>query len=132
MSHDDALTLSLRRDSTLRHNATVTVTRVTGRTFDPDTGTYTDTTSTVYTGAALLLPVPSQEDTPEYGGEDVNTRRFRMQVAANTDVQVDDVVTVDTAGLDDDLAGKQMTVVDVAYSSRQVTRNVVLLYNVGG
>lgn len=132
MSVDDALTLTLRRDEAARHNATVTIHRVTTSSFDDTVGTYSDTTASVYSGACLLLPVPAQEETPEYGGEDVNTRRYKIQLAANTDARPDDIATVNTASLDDDLVGKVMTVVDVEYSSRQVSRNLICLHNVGG
>lgn len=132
MSADDALTLTLRRDEKARHNATITIHRVTGQTFNTSTGEYTDTTASVYAGSCLLLPVPAQEQTPEYGGEDVNTRRYKIQIAANTDVRVDDIGTFTASPLDDDLVGKAMTAVDVEYSSRQVSRNVTFLHNVGG
>lgn len=132
MSADDALTLALRRDATARHNATITFVRVTGQTLNEANGTLTDTTSEIYSGACLILPVSAQEQTPEFGGEDINTRRYRVQIAANANVLPDDVGTVGTASLDDDLVGKELTVVDVEFSSRQVARNLMCLYNAGG
>lgn len=131
MSVDDALLCSLRRDERARWNSTCTIVRETGRTFSTTTGTYSSTTTSIYSGACLILPSPVDERMVDFGQHEENTRRYDVQIAANTDVLPDDTLTVTDGGRDSDLTGAVMTVVDVLYSSYQVSRQLVCLHNQG-
>jgi hypothetical protein len=98
---------------------TVTITRVTGTTTDPDTGVVTPTTSTVYTGTAKIqqgaVPLGEPKD---LGEASILVVRLEVHLPVSaTGVLADDVVTVTASALDPDLVGKRFVIRSVAHKS---------------
>lgn len=78
---------------------TATITRVTGTTFNPATGTNTPTTSTVYSGAARLSMPSMAEREALFGGEQVTMTRFIVTLPYDADdIELEDVVTFSSSG----------------------------------
>ena len=99
--------------------------------YDYDAFTSTPAASTtVYTGWCHLSPVTESVRDVQAGGELVTTPRYRLHIAADADVQVDDIVTV-TAQYDDDLTGRPLHVVSVEHDPLQVTRTAIVQDDIG-
>jgi len=78
---------------------TCTVTRLTDQAFDDTDGSYSDTTSEIYSGVCRVQAIRSLLSTEaDAAGRVVTTVTATVQLPeATTGVQVDDVVTVDTS-----------------------------------
>jgi hypothetical protein len=105
---------------------TVTVTRVTGRVFDPSTGTYTDTTVTQYTGIADVKNLQVGAGQAQAGEREITTRSYDVVLPFGTtaDIRIDDRVTVNTSD-DPNLVGLMLTVTDPQYGGRRTGRHVM-------
>lgn len=91
-----------------------TVTRPDGvPTFDPDTGTYTDSTSSVATGMACALQSQSIPETVDVAGDPQTRTRLELWHDPSVTLQVDDRVTFTTHD-NADLVGVTFYVVGVA------------------
>lgn len=106
---------------------TCTVTRVTGSTFDTDDGTYTDTTSTVYSGKCRIQLADYQsaaESRTE--GRVVTTVMHVLQLpAATTAVTVDDIATIATSE-DAGLVGRTFRVKQVPNKTHLTMRRYIV------
>lgn len=98
---------------------TVTITRTTGSTTDPDTGVVTPTTATVYSGRAKIQQ--SESPTGEFknlGEASVLVVRLELHLPVSAaGVLVDDVVAVTASVLDPDLVGKRLVIRSVAHKT---------------
>lgn len=121
MSIDSLITRMRSREAALA-NTTVTLTRYAARgAFNPATASYAAPTSTtIYTGAAMVLPGGDQ--VVKAGETGVELCDFVVKFPADTDVQLGDIVTVTVSARDAGLVGQGMRVVDVDNSEWQVCR----------
>lgn len=103
-----------------------TITRVTGQTFDPDTGTYTDTTETVYTGPCRLKPEFGGFET-EAGSREVGIHRHTVMLPwdTTTAVRKNDIVTL-TASDDLWIVDKPLAVTSIRHGSDRAKRSVIV------
>lgn len=104
---------------------TCTVTRPGAATLNETTGVVTRATTTVYTGACRVKPdaAPSESQS---GEREVVVRRFIVSIpTSETDVAVDDVVTVTASELDPALVGATLTVAGVIVGSHVTARRLV-------
>lgn len=99
---------------------TVTITRVTGRVFDPVGGQYADTTATVYTGPADVKPRDQVARGQEAGETDVSVSAYDVKLpwAASASVRVEDRVTA-TASPDPRLVDRPLLVTGVGLGARR-------------
>ena len=82
-------------------------------TFDPNTGTYTNTVgTTIYVGPCeVQISDGLNAQTSEAGGQVVTDRRVTVKVPMSVEgVRVDDVVTITASELDPDLVGQSFRV----------------------
>jgi hypothetical protein len=129
----DAVT-ALRTHWATRFIDAIDVTRVTGRgTFNETTLAYdTPADSSVYTGAALIRPGGSDEQT-QYGEQLTTGLPMVVYVPYGSAVfQVEDLVTVTACGFDADLVGRTMTVVAFDPDSYQTRQMLVCRLDLGG
>lgn len=104
---------------------TCTVTRPGAATLNETTGVVTRATTTVYTGACRVKPDPAPSES-QAGEREVVTRRFVVSIPmSETDVAVDDVVTVTASELDPALVGATLTVAGVIVGSHVTARRLV-------
>jgi hypothetical protein len=102
-------------------DSTVTVVRDDGEpTFDPDTGAYTQPTTTIYTGDALVRASNWEGSDTEAGETEVRLRTARIKFPADTPVLRDDRVTVD-ASADTRMVGRTFRVTDVLVDDWQIS-----------
>ena len=91
---------------------TITVSRKTGETTDPETGDITPTVVTVYTGKGKIqqaaVPVGAPQDVGQASVQ-VMHMQLHLPIAA-TGVLIDDVATVTASVLDPDLVGRTFTI----------------------
>ena len=104
---------------------TITIIRVTGRTFNETTGAYTNTTTTVYSGKCRVKPHLSDTARQVEAGEQaVYLWPFTVTLPMTaTGVEVGDVGTVG-ASLDPDLPGQELVVKDVIKGSQITGRRL--------
>lgn len=104
---------------------TITITRVTGQTYDPVTLQYTPTVSTLYTGKADVRPVDVQSREIQAGERAVALRTFdvRLPYATTAAFAQGDLVNV-TASEDATLVGRTLTVTSVARGGRKLRRHL--------
>lgn len=109
--------------------ATITFKRLSGTpVFDPETGTTTQPTVTVYSGTCRIQAL-TDERTVEAGAQNISLRRYRVSLEVEaSDIQVDDVGTVDTAG-DPSLAGRPLRVISVERGSLLFERDLIVTDN---
>ena len=103
------------------------ITRTTGETTDDDTGIVTPTTATVYTGKCRIQQSQLGADsTPSDPGEAyVRLIALELQLPMSvTGIRVQDVVTVTASVHDDDLVGRQFSVLGLAHKSHATARRI--------
>jgi len=106
--------------------STVEVTRVTGPpSYDPDTGTVTEPTSTIYVGDALVRMNAWEGADVQAGDTEVRLRTARAKLPANTLVLRDDRLRV-IASKDARLVGRVFRITDVLVDDWQVSCAVFL------
>ncbi len=104
---------------------TCTIAHITGQSTNTTTGVVANTTSTVYSGACRIKPDPAPSES-QAGEREVVTRRFVVSIPmSETDVAVDDVVTVTASELDPALVGATLTVAGVIVGSHVTARRLV-------
>lgn len=131
MTVDQQLVRTFRRDTTRRWHVEADLVRDNGDpVFDPNTGTYTDPETTIYSGPVGLRPQGTEARIVEYGGQAVTLRTYDVELPADTDVRRGDELTVTASPLDADLVGRTLTVIDVLYDDRQVVRRAVVQDNI--
>jgi pectate lyase len=103
-------------------SSTVTITRFAGKgAFDPVTASYaTGTSTTVYTGAALVRP--QKQGTTESGEVLVVISGYEVKVPVDTALQVGDVVSVTGSTFDTSLVGLSLRISDVRADDWQICR----------
>lgn len=95
-----------------------TVKRVTGTVTDPLTGQDTPTYATLYTGRAKVQTFEAFEQTPEAGGHQFTVQRYAVHVPVGAWAPaVGDLVTIDTAALDPNLATRTFRVVALLHKT---------------
>jgi hypothetical protein len=102
-----------------------TVTRANGEpVFDPATGTVTQPTTTVYSGACnIRRPVMSER---EVGGAERTVARSVAKFPPDTPVERGDRVTVTASAYDAGLIDRAFTIVDVTWDDWQIARRVTV------
>ena len=104
---------------------TCTIAHITGQATNTTTGVVANTTSTVYSGACRIKPDSAPSES-QAGEREVVTRRFVVSIPmSETDVAVDDVVTVTASELDPALVGATLTVAGVIVGSHVTARRLV-------
>lgn len=107
-------------------DTTVTVRRPAGApTFDPDTGQLTTTSTTIYTGPALVRSNMWQGVDVQLGQQERRIRGIRAKFPADTALEPNDVITVDASSHDARLVGKAFTVTDVLVDEWQISSTVM-------
>lgn len=125
MTLDTALTRWRTREEA-QFRSTCTIKRNDGEpVFDPGTGQYTQAEVVVYDGACKVKLAAREGEDVEAGETEVRLLDFILTLPADTAVQKDDRVLVDSSP-DTGLAGKQFRVTDVLVTDWQVTRKAVL------
>lgn len=101
-------------------------------TFDPATGKTTPPVPVdVWSGPARVQPLPDRAQPVDFGGQLVTLHRYRVSLPYDAvELRVDDLGTV-TDSTDPALAGRQLRVVDVAYSSLLLQRDCICEDNLG-
>lgn len=101
--------------------AKVTVVRDDGEAvFDSSTGAYSQPTTTVYTGDALVRASNWQGSDTEAGETEVRLRTARIKFPADTPVARDDRVTVDSSA-DARMVGRTFRITDVLVDDWQIS-----------
>lgn len=97
----------------------VTITRVTGTTTDPDTGVVTPTTATVYAGRTKIQQSEVPTGEPRNLGEaSILVVRLELHLPVSaTGVRIDDVAIVTASVLDPDLVGRRFVIRSVAHKT---------------
>jgi len=109
---------------------TVTITRVTGGTSDPETGIHTQTTATIYTGKCRVQqrPIARPGSRSDVGEASVVQVDFSLQLPMSvTGVQVEDIATITASALDPDLPGRAFRVASQATKTHATMRRFELV-----
>jgi hypothetical protein len=113
---------------------TITFTRLTDRgTFNPATNDYdTPSSTTVYTGGALIRPA-SDGDTPEnYGQTQQTTVLYDVYLPHDAGTfDLEDLGTVDASVSDTELVGQTLRVVSIEHDSYRTRTRLRCLLNLG-
>ena len=100
----------------------VTVVRDSGEpAYDPDTGTLTQPTVTIYTGPCLLRAAQWEGAPTEAGETQIVRRSTRIKFPADTQVLRDDRVTVTSSPGDARMPGRTFRITDVVVDEWQVS-----------
>lgn len=111
---------------------TCTITRVTGRTTDPDTGEVTDTTSTLYSGKCRVQQHQATADRKDVGEDYLLLLRIEVQLPMSvTGLAVGDLITVTASAQDADLVGRVFRIHDLAHKSEATSRRVQCVERTG-
>lgn len=104
---------------------TVTITRVTGQTYNSTTMAYEPTTATVYTGPADVKPLDVQNREVQAGEREVALRSFDVRLPFDEPAAVvrGDLLTV-TASADAGLVGRVLTITGVGHGGRRTARHL--------
>jgi hypothetical protein len=104
------------------YSNTVTVTRKSAAgAFNAATASYaTPTTTTVYTGAALLRP--ERDQTADVGEVSLNVSNYLLKLPVNTAAEIGDNVAVTASDFDDDLVGTTLRIIEVSADEWQIAR----------
>lgn len=101
--------------------STVSVVRNNGEaTFNSTSGAYSQPTTSVYSGDALLRSTMWQGSDVQAGEQEVRLRGLRVKFPADTAVLEDDIVTV-TASPDARMVGKTFRITDVLVDDWQIS-----------
>jgi hypothetical protein len=106
---------------------TCTVTRVTGGSGDPETGIYTPTRATVYTGKCRVqqAPIARAGSRSEVGEASVVQVGYILQLPTSvTGVEVEDIATVTASALDSGLVGRSFRVAGQAAKTHATMRRL--------
>lgn len=128
---DPALEAALsdgRRAALVLMRDTCTIERKAGeRTFDPNTGQYTQAWAQVYAGVCRVKNTGGGSDSDLAGAQSVTLHRYevRLPVDASPEVLREDRLTV-TASDDAWLVGRPMEVVDVGYAGTNTARRLTV------
>lgn len=114
-----------RRARQLLMRDTITITRTTGKVFSSVTGSYVDTTTTVYTGIGDVKPRDVEAAEDQAGERQVVQRGFDIALPFTANVQIlpDDRVTVDVSD-DATLIGRVLTVTSVGHGGRRTAHHL--------
>ncbi|HET8717394.1 MAG TPA: DUF6093 family protein [Nocardioidaceae bacterium] len=111
---------------------TCTITRITGRTTDPDTGEVTDTTSPLYTGKCRVQQHQATADRKDVGEDYLLLLRIEVQLPMSvTGLAVGDLITVTDSAQDADLIGRVFRIHDLAHKSEATARRVQCVERTG-
>lgn len=102
------------------------VARGTAPTFNSDTGTYSAGGATTYTGPCKIRLAPRVGQDIDAGETEIRGADFNGHFPVDTDMAVNDVVTVTASATDPAIVGRRLRVTDVALGSWQLERVVVL------
>jgi hypothetical protein len=107
-----------------RMTDTVLITRETEPVFDPETGTYTPTTVTVYNGPARLKLSSSVVGSVDAQGQNLaaQTPRLDLPVATSGDVQVNDSVEITASVNDPASVGLRLNIEGVFFQTDATAR----------
>ena len=108
----DDLLLMFRRDEVEDFRAEGTLERLDGKTFNPATGTYGKTWTTIYQGDCTFRPIPTGGRRVEAGDQTVMHRTYELTVPVDVLPRVQDRFTL-TSSPDPQAAGTVVTVEDV-------------------
>ena len=124
MSVDSILATGRARRQLLMRD-TVTITRVTGQVFSETSGTYLDTTTTVYTGPADVKPRDLQARDVQGAERQVVLSAFDVALPFSTPATfaIGDRLHVDAAD-DAALTGRTLVVTAVAYGGRRTAHHL--------
>jgi hypothetical protein len=103
---------------------TCTITRPGARTWDAASGTYTQATTTVYSGPCRVRVLTPGDRTDQAGEEQVTTWRYLVSIPVTGSVELDDEVTVNTSA-DSTLVGRVLRVRQVTRGSQITARRMV-------
>lgn len=104
---------------------TCVIDRKTGQVFDEQTGTYTDTWSTVYSGSCRVQDSGLSGHQVEAGERAVELQTRTLQVPMTVlGLQVDDRVTITASALDPDLVDRVFRVSDLMHKSHATARRL--------
>lgn len=102
-----------------------TLTRRTGtRTWDPESGTYTQDTTTVYSGPCRVRVLTTTDRTVQAGEEQVSLWRYLVSVPFNVEPELHDDFVL-TASADPTLVGRLTRVVQVTRGTHVTARRMV-------
>jgi hypothetical protein len=104
---------------------TITIARTTSRVFSAVTGSYVDTTTTVYTGPADVKPRDVEAAEDQAGERQVVQRGFDVALPFGAAAQIlpDDRLTVDASD-DATLVGRVLTVTSVGHGARRTAHHL--------
>lgn len=120
MSVDSAVAYFRRRERALM-TSTGTLVRDDGEpVFDSDTGDYSQPTTTIYTGEALVRANQWEGADTEAGETEVRLRTARIKFPADTPVLRDDRFTVDSSP-DARMVGRTFRITDVLVDDWQIS-----------
>lgn len=106
---------------------TATVTRVTGRVLDEDTGEYVDTTSTVYSGKVRVqVRNAAVAALPLSGERQVVAMQLEVWFPISVTVRVDDRVTVTASEFDPALVGRVFRVREEMQKTHLTSRRTIV------
>jgi hypothetical protein len=74
-------------------------------------------TATVYAGKCRVQTYEAHESTPDSGDHVYSVQRYAVHVPVGTNAQVDDQITITSAVMDPDLAGREYLVVALLHKS---------------
>ena len=103
---------------------TCTITRPGVRTWDAASGTYTQTSATVYTGKCRVRVLTPGDETAQAGEEQVSLWRYVVSVPLTVDPRLNDEVALDTSA-DATLVGRVLRVRQVTRGSQITARRMV-------
>lgn len=104
---------------------TCTVTRPGEPVFNETTGTYTPTSTTIYTGKCRVQAANTLAGGPNAGERVVVISRFTVSLPISAPVvQVDDIVTVTIGTFDAQLIGKRFRVASLHHKSHATARRL--------
>lgn len=94
--------------------------------FNSTSGEYTAPTVETYVGPCKIRLAPRVGEDVHVGETEIRRSEFNGHFPADTEVAVDDVVTVTASTTDEALIGQRLRVTDIALGSWQLERIAVL------
>lgn len=95
-------------------------------TFDPNTGSYTQPTTTVYMGTCQIRPAERIGSDIQTGEREANVFDYEARLPVDTAVAVGDTLTVTASTYDAGMVGKVFRISDLPYNDLQIARVAIL------
>ena len=115
-----------RQQETDLFSETLTVTRPSEGSYDPDTQTYTAGGTSVYSGAGKIRVQRGVGYDLPVGGGDARLHALTLTLPADTAIAINDTVTVSASEHDADLVGRTYRITDVLRDGWQITRKAMI------